>query len=87
MPINLESLELAIRNALPITYLNIEDQSSGCGENYSIVIVSEAFEGKTTLARHRWINELLKNEIAQMHAFSQKTFTPKQYETYLAKMT
>ncbi len=41
MPINLEVLELAIRNALPITYLNIEDQSSGCGENYSIVIVSE----------------------------------------------
>ncbi|KAK0237009.1 bola-like protein [Armillaria nabsnona] len=85
MPVNTTDLENAIRNAIPVTHLDIEDQSSGCGENYAIVLVSEAFEGKSTLARHRWINELLKNEISQMHAFSQKTFTPKQYEVYLAK--
>lgn len=40
MPVNLEDLERAIREALPITHLNIEDQSSGCGESYSIIIVS-----------------------------------------------
>ncbi|KIY65902.1 bola-like protein [Cylindrobasidium torrendii FP15055 ss-10] len=85
MGINVQALEQAIREAIPVSFLNIEDQSSGCGENYAIVLVSEAFEGKTTLARHRWINELLKNQIAQMHAFSQKTFTPKQYETFVAK--
>jgi len=85
MPISLSDLENAIRAAIPVTHLEIFDESSGCGENYAIVVVSEAFEGKTTLARHRFINEVLKNEIAQMHAFSQKTFTPKQYEQYLAK--
>ncbi|KAK0447896.1 bola-like protein [Desarmillaria tabescens] len=85
MPVNTKDLENAIRNAISVTYLKIEDQSSGCGENYAIILVSEAFEGKSTLARHRWINELLKNEISQMHAFSQKTFTPKQYEVYCAK--
>ncbi|KAF9007316.1 bola-like protein [Hymenopellis radicata] len=84
MPINTEELEMAIRHALPVSHLYIEDESNGCGENYSIVLVSESFEGKSTLARHRWINEVLKSEIAQMHAFTQKTFTPKQYETYLA---
>jgi len=31
----------------------IIDVSSGCGENYAVVIVSPAFEGKMTLARHR----------------------------------
>jgi len=41
MPINLVDLEAAIRNAVPVAHLEVEDQSSGCGENYAIVIVSE----------------------------------------------
>ncbi|THU93832.1 bola-like protein [Dendrothele bispora CBS 962.96] len=85
MPVDTKHLENTIRNLLPVTHLEIEDQSKGCGESYAIILVSEAFEGKTTLARHRWINELLKDQIAQMHAFSQKTFTPKQYQAYLTK--
>ncbi|KAF9074500.1 bola protein [Rhodocollybia butyracea] len=83
--IDLVDLEAAIRAALPVSHLEIEDQSSGCGESYAIILVSEAFEGKNTLARHRFVNDLLKVQIAQMHAFSQKTFTPKQYNDYLAK--
>ncbi|ESK85631.1 bola-like protein [Moniliophthora roreri MCA 2997] len=85
MPINIQDLEAAIRNGIPVSHLEIEDQSNGCGENYAIVLVSEVFEGKNTLARHRFVNELLKDQIAQMHAFSQKTFTPKQYQAVLAK--
>ncbi|CAL1697885.1 unnamed protein product [Somion occarium] len=81
MPVSLSDLEAAIRNAIPVAHLEIDDQSSGCGENYAVLI---AFEGKSTLARHRFINEVLKAQIAQMHAFSQ-TFTPKQYEAYLQK--
>ncbi|KAJ8472932.1 hypothetical protein ONZ51_g8175 [Trametes cubensis] len=85
MPISAADLEAAIRAAMPVTYLEIEDTSNGCGENYSVFVVSQAFEGKNTLARHRFINEVLKKEIAQMHAFSQKTLTPTQYQTYLAQ--
>ncbi|RDB19629.1 putative bolA-like protein C8C9.11 [Hypsizygus marmoreus] len=85
MPVNTNDLEAAIRNAFPVDHLEITDQSSGCGESYSIVLVSEAFEGLSTLKKHRLINELLKAEIAQMHAFSQKTFTPIQYQAHLAK--
>ncbi|KDQ27096.1 hypothetical protein PLEOSDRAFT_1043691 [Pleurotus ostreatus PC15] len=71
MAVDTHVLEDIIRGAIPVAHLEIEDQSSGCGENYAITLVSEAFEGKSTLARHRWVNDLLKNEIAQMHAFSQ----------------
>ncbi|KAF9230642.1 bola protein [Melanogaster broomeanus] len=79
MTIQIAELEQAIRDAFPIIdHLKIED-------HYFVLLVSEAFEGKTTLARHRLVNETLKAQIAQMHAFSQKTFTPKQYEGYLAK--
>jgi stress-induced morphogen len=42
MPIDTIALEKAIKRAIPVTHLEIEDQSSGCGENYAIVLVSEA---------------------------------------------
>jgi hypothetical protein len=41
MPIDLADLETAIRNAIPVVHLEIEDQSSGCGQNYAIILVSE----------------------------------------------
>ncbi|KAI0027525.1 bola-like protein [Vararia minispora EC-137] len=79
MPVLASDIENVIRTNLPVTHLEVVDESSGCGENYRVLIVSEAFEGKSTLARHRLINELLKAEISQIHAFTQKTLTPKQW--------
>ncbi|KAG0707236.1 bola protein [Suillus ampliporus] len=85
MPVTVEDLDRAIRAAFPVSHLDIEDQSSGCGSSYAILLVSEVFEGKNTLARHRLINQALKEEISQLHAFSQKSFTPAQYATHMAK--
>lgn len=34
-------LESAIRAAIPVSHLEIIDQSNGCGENYAIIVVSE----------------------------------------------
>jgi len=84
MPVSLQELEDTLRNALPVSHLEIQDQSSGCGENYAILVVSEAFQGKSTLIRHRLINSLLQDQIAKMHAFSQKSLTPAQYEAQKA---
>lgn len=58
----------------------VSDVSGGCGQAYDVVIVSDTFQGLPTLKRHRMVNELLKDEIAQLHAFSQKTYTVQQYE-------
>lgn len=41
MAIDTVALEQAIRNAIPVSNLEIEDQSNGCGENYAVLIVSE----------------------------------------------
>jgi stress-induced morphogen len=41
MPIDTTALEKAIKRAIPVTHLEIQDQSSGCGESYAIVLVSE----------------------------------------------
>ena len=51
----------------------------GCGQKLEAVIVSPLFEGKGLLQRHRIVNEALAEEIAQLHAFSQKTLTPAQW--------
>ena len=74
-------LERAIHQKLGhIDTLFVSDVSGGCGQAFDVVIVSEQFEGKRTLQRHRLVNDCLKDEIASMHAFSQKTYTPKQFE-------
>lgn len=41
MPVNITDIETAIKEALPVSYLEVNDQSNGCGESYSIVVVSE----------------------------------------------
>lgn len=41
MPVTVEDLERAIRAAFPVSHLDIEDQSSGCGSSYAILLVSE----------------------------------------------
>lgn len=41
MPVSAEAIETTLRSHIPITHLEIEDQSSGCGESYSVFIVSE----------------------------------------------
>jgi len=73
-------LEAIIKERLQATYCEVVDQSGGCGAKYEVKIVSKLFEGVPLLQRHRLVNEALKEEIAQMHAFSQKTFTPEQWE-------
>ena len=41
MPISAVDLEAAIRAAMPVIHLEIEDTSNGCGENYAVFVVSE----------------------------------------------
>ena len=52
----------------------------GCGQAFSAIIVSPQFEKKTTLARHRLVNNALKAEVAAIHAWTPKCYTPDQWE-------
>lgn len=74
-----DSIEATIREKLQATHVEVIDTSDGCGQSFESLIVSPLFESKTTLQRHRMVNDALKQEIAQIHAFSQKTFTPSQW--------
>jgi len=58
----------------------IEDMSGGCGQMFNATIVSPQFAKKMTLARHRLVNGVLKEEIAKIHAWTPKCFTPEEWE-------
>jgi stress-induced morphogen len=65
--------------AISPLHSEIQDTSGGCGQSFNVMVVSEEFKGKSVLQRHRLINDLLKDEISSMHAFSQKCLTPEQW--------
>jgi stress-induced morphogen len=48
MPVTREELEAAIRAAMKVTHVNVEDNSGGCGEKYFVLIVSEVAAIPTT---------------------------------------
>ncbi|TYJ58048.1 hypothetical protein B9479_001142 [Cryptococcus floricola] len=73
------AMEHKLRENLEIHYLEFVDTSGNCGMSYAVTIVSPGFAKKITLQRHKLVNQILKDEIAQLHAFSQKTFTPEQW--------
>jgi stress-induced morphogen len=52
----------------------------GCGQAFQAVIVSPQFESKNMLARHRLVNSVLKAEIAAIHAWTPKCYTPEQWQ-------
>ncbi|KAJ6126717.1 BolA protein [Penicillium sp. IBT 18751x] len=75
-----DSLKNKLVEQLQAQHVEIEDLSGGCGQAFQAVIVSPQFESKTMLARHRLVNSVLKAEIAAIHAWTPKCYTPEQWQ-------
>ncbi|CAI5755807.1 unnamed protein product [Candida verbasci] len=80
MSLTSDSLKNIIQERLNADLVQVEDMSGGCGQAFAVIIVSKLFQGKNKLARHRLVNNELKNEIASIHAFTQKGFTPEEWQ-------
>jgi stress-induced morphogen len=63
-----------------LTLANFRAQTGGCGQAFNAIIVSPQFASKQLLARHRLVNSVLKAEIAAIHAWTPKCYTPEQWE-------
>ncbi|KAI4290219.1 MAG: hypothetical protein L6R35_000508 [Caloplaca aegaea] len=74
------SMQNTLKEKLQAEYTSIEDLSGGCGQAFNAIIVSPQFEKKNTLARHRLVNSALKAEIAAIHAWTPKCFTPEEWQ-------
>ncbi|ODQ59946.1 hypothetical protein WICANDRAFT_62522 [Wickerhamomyces anomalus NRRL Y-366-8] len=77
---NADLLKQTIFERLNPTEVFVEDMSGGCGQAFAVIIVSTEFQGKNKLMRSRLVNTKLKEEIAAIHAFTQKNFTPEEFE-------
>jgi len=85
------SIEDDIRNkmqaALHPQHLEVINESNnhnvprGSESHFKLVVVSPEFTGKTLVARHRMINQLLADELAgKIHALALHTLTPEEWE-------
>ena len=43
------------------------------------MVVSEEFKGLNMVKQHKKVSEVLKEEIAEMHGITIKTYTPEKY--------
>ncbi|CAI2384651.1 unnamed protein product [Moneuplotes crassus] len=64
-----------------LEFFHLKDQSDGCGAKFFCIVISEEFEGLKLLDRQRKVNDLISDEISEVHALELKTWTPKQWET------
>ncbi|KAM9913510.1 hypothetical protein OXX69_001524 [Metschnikowia pulcherrima] len=80
MSLTANSLKEIIAERLEAALVQVEDMSGGCGQAFAVIIVSPKFKGKNKLMRHRMVNTALKEEIAAIHAFTQKGFTPEEWK-------
>jgi acid stress-induced BolA-like protein IbaG/YrbA len=69
-----EKIQSLIQGALPDSRVTV----TGDGRHFEAVVVSEAFNGKTLIQRHRMVLEAVHDRIAseELHAISIKAKTP-----------
>jgi BolA protein len=79
-------IESKIRTALAPIHLEVNNEShmhnvpSGSESHFRLVIVSEKFEGKRLLDRHREVNRILSEELnGVIHALAMRTLTPAEW--------
>ena len=56
--------------------VEVQAEGSGCGQKLQILVVAKDFEGLTMIKQHRLVNTVAKDELAKVHAFNVKTYSP-----------
>lgn len=73
---NKEQVKARIIEGIPDADVVVNEFSGG-NDHYAVLIVSDIFDGKKLLARHRLVLDLFQSEIAsgEVHALTMKTHT------------
>ena len=64
----------------PPRSLNLRDVSGGCGAQFSLVIVADAFEGVPLVRQQRLVNEALKGYLNTVHSLTMQTSAPSKWK-------
>ncbi len=69
-----------IQTALPDARVDVQDLT-GTMDHYRACVISEAFEGKRLIARHRMVYAALEDEMkGPIHALTLEVFTPQEWD-------
>ncbi|POY74560.1 hypothetical protein BMF94_2321 [Rhodotorula taiwanensis] len=71
-----KALKSKLEEKLQGAKVDVQDVSGGCGSFYAISVEHEAFKGLTMIKQHRLVNDLLKDDIKDMHGLQLKTKAP-----------
>jgi BolA family transcriptional regulator, general stress-responsive regulator len=81
-----ENIQSKLEAGLSPVHLEVVNESHmhsvppGSESHFKVTIASEAFEGQRLVARHRMVNDLLKDELAGgIHALALHTLTPEEW--------
>ena len=81
------TIEEKISKSLRPAYFEVENESHrhnvppGSESHFKVTVVSEQFNGKTLIARHRIMNQLLAEELSgSIHALALHTLTPQEWQ-------
>ncbi len=84
-----QKIEEKLRDGLAAEHVEVEDDSArhaghagaeGGAGHFNVVVVSDRFEGKNRVARHRAVYSVLDGMMpAEIHALSARAFTPSEW--------
>jgi len=76
--INLQYIKTTIETKIPNSTVEVSDMT-GTGDHFQVMVISDLFEGKTPIERHRMIYDLFGKDVGgAIHALSIKAYTPNQ---------
>lgn len=81
-----ERIESKLASGLDLAHLEVVNESgghnvpAGSESHFKVVLVAEAFGGERLLTRHRRVNALLREELANdIHALAIHAYTPDEW--------
>lgn len=81
-----QEIESKISDKLSPLHLEVLDEShmhsvpEGAESHFKVTVVTDSFDGKRLVDRHRMVNELLASQFSQgLHALALHTMTPEEW--------
>ena len=76
---NINSIKEKIKKHIPDSKVEVKDKT-GTGDHFSVVVISNKFEGINLVNRHKMIYESLSQYVTkEIHALQIRTYTEKEY--------
>lgn len=79
------TIEAKLLQAFATEHLHVENESHmhnvapGSESHFKVTIVSRSFDDLMLIKRHRWVNQILADELQQIHALALHTLTPAEW--------